>query len=159
VFGFFWTLPGLADARVDWLAPHNFHAVAGFAWTALLIVSGFLFGPDAAPGRIDAVSSAGLAAYLLASTLIALASSHHPLALATYGVLVAAALAIAWRAEAATAAVPTAAVMTAVVFAHWALRLVTAHLIAPSGSAAPGGPEPAYVDYTWHLVLGTVFGA
>ena len=159
VFGFSWTFPGLADTRVDWLTPHDFQVAAGFVLAALFIVSGFLFGPDALPGRIDAVSSVGLAAYLLASTAIVLASSHDPLALATYAALVAATVGIAWRAESATAAVPAAAALTIVVFVHWALRIVAAHLIAPSGSAAPGGPEPAYVDYTWHLILGTFFGS
>jgi hypothetical protein len=88
--------------------------------------------------RCRAVSSVGLAAYLLASTAIVLASSHDPLALATYAAIVAATVGIAWRAESATAAVPAAAALTIVVFVHWALRIVTAHLIAPSGSAAPG---------------------
>src|SRR5437588_799070 len=70
VFGVSWTVPGILDTRVDWLTPHNFHVVAGFVLAALLIVSGFLLGPPAPPGRIDAVSSAGLAAYLLASNLL-----------------------------------------------------------------------------------------
>ena len=48
VFGALWMLPGLNDARVDWITPHAFHAVVGFALVAALIVSGFLFGPDAA---------------------------------------------------------------------------------------------------------------
>jgi uncharacterized membrane protein len=99
VFGFSWTFPGLADTRVDWLTPHDFQVAAGFMLAALFIVSGFLFGPDALPGRIDAVSSVGLAAYLLASTTILLANSHDPLALATYPALVAAIVGIAWRAH------------------------------------------------------------
>ena len=39
--------------RVDVLIPHAFHIVVGFALVAALIVSGFLFGPDAEPGDID----------------------------------------------------------------------------------------------------------
>jgi uncharacterized membrane protein len=157
VFGVLWTFPGIADYRVDWLTPHNFHVVAGFVLVALLIVSGFLFGPDAAPGRIDAVSSMGLAAYLLASTALVLASGHDPLALLTFTALVAATVAISWRAESATAAVPVAAALTLLVFADWALRLNVAILVAPSGPTAPAVPDPAYLDYTWHLVLGAVF--
>ncbi len=38
---------------------HAFHVVVGFALAATLIVSGLLFGPDAEPGKIDPVSSAG----------------------------------------------------------------------------------------------------
>ncbi len=57
-FGLFWTLPGLASLDQIGVAAHAFHVVAGFALVATFIVSGLLFGPDAAPGRVDAVSSA-----------------------------------------------------------------------------------------------------
>jgi uncharacterized membrane protein len=159
IFGVLWTLPGIADNRVDWITPHDFHVVGGFVLVALLIVSGFLFGPDAAPGRIDAVSSAGLAAYLLGSTCIVLASGHAPLALATFAALTATTVAVSWRAESATAAVPAAAALTLLVFIDWTLTLNTATLVAPSLETAPTVPEPAYVDYTWNLVVGAFFAA
>jgi uncharacterized membrane protein len=157
VFGVLWTLPGIGDYRVDWLTPHNFHVVAGFVLVALLIVSGFLFGPDAPSGRIDMVSSAGLAAYLLASGFVVLASDHASLALVTYAALVAATVAIAWRAESATAAVPAAAVLTLLVFAAWAVQFNVGTLVAPSGPLAPTIPDPPLVNYTWHIVVGTAF--
>ncbi len=159
VFSMLWTLPGLADYRVDWLTPHDFHVVAGFVLAAILIVSGFLFGPDATPGEIDPVSSAALAAYLLASTFVVIASDHDPLALMTYVALVAATIAISWRAESATAAVPAAAVMTMLVFTHWALQLNFNTLVGPSGPTAPAIPEPPRVDVGGHLALGTLFAA
>ena len=59
----------------------------------------------------------------------------------------------------ATAAVPAAAVLTVLVFADWALRLDTAHLMAPSGPTAPAIPEPSSVNYASHLVLGVLFAA
>ena len=55
-----WALPGIGDLQA--LGPHAFHIAAGFVLADLLIVSGLLFGPDAAPGEIDLVSSGTLAA-------------------------------------------------------------------------------------------------
>ena len=55
-----WTLPGLSDYRVDWLAPHNFHVVAGYVLVAILLVSGLLLGPDAEQSKIEPISSASL---------------------------------------------------------------------------------------------------
>lgn len=157
VFALMWTFPGIADYRVDWLTPHDFHVVASFVLAALLIVSGFLFGPDAAAGEIDPVSSLALAAFLFASTILVVASGHDPLALLTYVALTAATIAIAWRAEAATAAVPVAAVLTMLVFAEWALELNLNTLVLPSGPTAGLVPEPERVFFGWHLVLGIGF--
>ena len=44
-----WALPGIGEVAA--LTPHAFHIAAGYILAALLIVSGLLFGPDAAPGR------------------------------------------------------------------------------------------------------------
>jgi len=156
-FGVLWTLPGLTDYRVDWLTPHNFHVVAGFVLVAILLVSGLLLGPEAEPGKIEPESSASLAAYLFASTIVVLASAHDPLALLTFTLLVAVTFAISWRAEAAVGAVPAAALLTLIVFADWALKLNFLNLVAPSGLTAPAIPDPPRVDVTWHLVLGAVF--
>ena len=52
-FSLFWTLPGLQAIHLNNLEAHLFHVVVGFGLAALLIVSGFLFGPDAEPGRVD----------------------------------------------------------------------------------------------------------
>jgi uncharacterized membrane protein len=156
-FGVLWTLPGLNDYRVDWLTPHNFHVVAGFVLVAILLVSGLLLGPEAEPGKIEPESSASLTAYLLASTIVVLASAHDPLALLTFALLIAITLAIAWQAETAAGAVPAAALLTLIVFADWALKFNFLNLVAPSGLTAPAIPDPPRVDVTWHLVLGTAF--
>ena len=57
---------------------------SGFALVATFIVSGFLFGPDAEPGKIDPVSSVALAAYLFGALLIVLVSRHDTLALIVF---------------------------------------------------------------------------
>src|SRR5262249_62395646 len=98
------------------LSPPSFHPVAGFVLVAIFTVSGLLLGPDAEPGQIEPVSSFSLAAYLLASTIVVLASGHDAIALMTYAALVAATIAISWRAEAATAAGGAAALAALVVF-------------------------------------------
>src|SRR5262249_58233565 len=108
VFSALWTLPGVGVVSVDALGAHAFHLIADFVLAALLIVAGLLFGPDASPGRIDGVSSATLAAYLVVAALLVLASRHDPLTLATFVALVVATVAVAWRAQAAAAALPAA---------------------------------------------------
>ena len=45
-FSLFWTLPGLDAILLNNLPAHLFHVVVGFALAAVLIVSGFLFGPE-----------------------------------------------------------------------------------------------------------------
>ena len=157
VFSAGWTLPGVGIVSVDALGAHLFHVVTGFALAAALIVAGLFLGPDAEVGRIDGVSSAALGTYLVAATLLVLASRHDPLALATFAVLVAATVAIAWRAEPAAAAVPPAALLAALVIVRWAVDIHVGHLLAPSGPVAGAVPEPPKADVEWHLVLATGF--
>jgi len=157
VFSAAWTLPGVGIVSVDALGPHLFHVVTGFALAAALIVAGLFLGPDAEVGRIDGVSSAALGTYLVAATLLVLASRHDPLALATFAVLVVAMVAIAWRAEPAAAAVPAAALLAALVIVRWAVDIHVGHLLAPSGPVAGAVPEPPKADVEWHLLLATGF--
>ena len=157
LFAVLWTFPGIVDDRVDALPAHVFHIVAGFGLAALLIVSGLFYGPPAQPARIDAVSSGALAAYLAAATILVLASGHDSLALAVLVALVVATCAIAWRSQAATAAVPAAGALVAVVFAQWSVNTDILHLIAPGGPAAGVVPEPEQAQFGWHLVLGIGF--
>ena len=158
-FSALWTLPGMGVVGVDALGAHAFHVIVGFALAATLIVAGLWYGPSALPGHIDGVSSAALGAYLLAASLLVLVSRHDPLALATFAVLAAATVAIAWRAEAAAAAVPAAAVLVVLVFVRWAADLNIEHLVAPSGPVAGAVPEPPKANVGWHLVLGAGFAA
>jgi uncharacterized membrane protein len=159
VFAFFWTLPGLEATRVIALDAHLFHVVVGFALAGALIVSGLWFGPDAEPGRIDGISSATLFVYLIAATLLVLASRHDTLALLCFVALVAATVAIAWKTEAATPAMPGAAILTAIVFGQYAVNITIDRLILPSGPTAGAVPEPAHVFFGTHLTLGIALAA
>jgi uncharacterized membrane protein len=162
-FELFWTFPGLASLNQIGVSAHSFHVVAGFALVTTFIVSGLLFGPDAAPGKIDAVSSAALTAYLFGALLIVLMSRHDALALIVFVALTAAAVAIAWRTEAATAAVPLAGVMVALMFLQYSVNVSLEQLVLPSGPVAGAVPEPQRVFYGTHLALGAglaaLFGA
>jgi uncharacterized membrane protein len=162
-FGLFWLLPGVLDNRVDALAAHLFHVIAGFALVAALIVSGLLYGPEPAPGEIDKMSSGTLAAYLLGALLLTLASHHDPAALTVFTGLTAATLAIAWRTEAAAGAVAAAAALVAVVILRWSLDSDIELLIAPAGPAGLASPQPLHAGIGAHLALGAgyavAFGA
>ena len=72
----------------------------------------------------------------------------------TYVVLVTATVAVAWRTEAAAAAVPAAAVFTALVFVEWTLELRLNTLVLPNGPTATVIPEPLPVFFGTHLLLG-----
>ncbi|HZD63171.1 MAG TPA: DUF2339 domain-containing protein, partial [Xanthobacteraceae bacterium] len=156
-FSAVWTLAGMGAIGANALGAHAFHVIVCFALAASLIVAGLWLGPDAVPGRIDGVSSAALVAYLAVAALLVLMSRHDPLALATFAVLAAATVAIAWRAEAATAAVPAAAVLVVLVFVRWAADLDIERLVMPSGPVAGAVPEPPKTNAGWHLVLGAAF--
>ena len=88
-----------------------------------MIVSGFLFGPDAEPGRVDPVSTLSLAAYVVGAAVLVLASRHDTLSLIVFVALVAATLAVAWRAELAAGAVPIAGVLVGLVFLQYAVNV------------------------------------
>ena len=153
VLGALWTLPGMQADTVTALGAHVFHALAGFALVATFLVCGLLYGPPAAPGVIDRLSTLALAVYLLAAAFLVLASRHDPIALTAFVVLTVATVAIAWRTEAAAGAVPAAAILAALVMAHWAVHMNVQGLLAPSGPAAPAIPEPERYDYGSHLIL------
>ena len=163
VLGALWTLPGTQPDTVTALGAHVFHALAGFALVATFLVCGLIYGPPAAPGMIDRLSTLALVVYLLAAAFLVLASRHDPVALTAFVVLTVATVAIAWRTEAAAGAVPAAAILAALVMAHWAVHMNVQGLLAPSGPAAPAIPEPERYDYGSHLILAAgwavLFGA
>ena len=153
VLGALWTLPGMQPDNVTALGAHVFHALAGFALVATFLVCGLLYGPPAAPGMIDRLSTLALAVYLLVAALLVLASRHDPVALTAFVILTVATVAIAWRTEAAAGAVPAAAVLAALVMAHWAVHMNIQGLLAPSGPTAPAIPEPERYDFGSHLIF------
>jgi len=156
-FSFVWVLPGLGTVPIQGLVPHVFHVVVGYALAAALIVAGLFYGPPAQPGRVDPVSSGAIGTYLLGALLIVLASRHDMIALSAFVVLVAATVAIAWRSETATGAVPAAAVMVALAFAEWSVTFDFSQLVAPAGPVAGAIPGPQPAQYELHIILGAFF--
>jgi len=150
-----WALPGIGYLQA--LTPHAFHIAAGFTLAVLLIVSGLLFGPDTTDGEIDIVSSGALAAYLFASMLLVLATGHDSLALTLFVVLVTATVAIAWRTDAAMAAVPAAAILVALVFAQWSLDFDLSELGLPAGPVPDSLWKPEHYLFGAPLMLGAAF--
>ncbi len=160
VLGALWALPGIdLDLQsVVALNAHVFHAISGFALTAVFLVCGFLYGPPA-PNGIERFSSFAPSIYLLAAALLVLASRHDPVALTAFVILTIATVAIAWRTDAAAGAVPIAAILAAVVMAHWAVQMNMTGLIAPSGPTAPAIPEPEYLEYGSHFTVAALWAA
>src|SRR5260370_280524 len=120
-FALLWTFPCL-QCGSSMVAPHAFHVMSGFVLAALLVVCGFMLGPPADEGQIEPISSGSLAAYLLGATMIVLASFHADAAVTLFAILVAGTLLVAWRAQAATAAIAAAAILVFALFAEWAVR-------------------------------------
>src|SRR5262249_37678890 len=120
------------------------------------IVAGLFFGPDAEPGRIDAISSGAVTAYLFAVALLVLARDHDPAALVPFALLVTATVAIAWRSDAAVAALPAGALISVLVIIAWAVEPELGHLVA-SGPGSGLEPQPSQTDIALHLGLGAMF--
>jgi uncharacterized membrane protein len=154
-----WTLPGIGPNAVSALGAHTFNVLAGFALAAVFLVCGLLYGPPAKPGEVDRVSAFALSVYLLVGALLVLASQHDSMALTAFVALTIATVAIAWRTEAATAAVLVAAMLAMLVMAHWAVQMNLNFLKMPAGVAAPAIAEPQRYDYTSHLALAAGWAA
>jgi uncharacterized membrane protein len=156
VFALFWTFPCL-QCEPSMVGPHAFHVIAGFILAALLVVCGLLFGPPAEEGRIEPISSGSLAAYLFGATAIVLTSFHADAAMITFAILVAGTLAVAWRAPAATGAIPAAAGFVAVVFLDWAVRGTPDMLVLPGGALPGIGPSATDGSVSLHLTTAAIF--
>jgi len=154
-----WTIPGADFFPVEALGAHLFNALAGFTLASMVLVCGLLYGPPAALGEVDFLSTLALAVYLLVAAFLVLASRHDPAALAAFLAFTIATVAIAWRTEAATGAVPVAAILAMAVMAHWAVEMNVSKLLAPSGPAAPAIPEPQRYAYGSHFLLAAGWSA
>jgi uncharacterized membrane protein len=151
-----WTFPCL-QCGPSMVGPHAFHVIAGFILAALLVVCGFVFGPPAEQGRIEPISSGALAAYLLGATMIVLNSFHADTAMVVFALLVAGALFVAWRTDAAVGAIVAAAAFVFVVFAEWAVRGNPDMLVLPGGPLPGIGPNATDGSVTTHLVTAAIF--
>lgn len=154
-FALVWSLVELGDAGL--IAPHGFFLIAGFALTAALVVVNLLFGPTDSQRGIDWLSSGALIAWLAGAMFLTLPHIQSTGALAVFTILVAATLAIAWRSEAASAAVPAAGVMVALVFASWFVQTVPDPTLLPSTLFPELGARPLAAATTPHLLLGAGF--
>jgi uncharacterized membrane protein len=151
-----WTFPCLECAPL-FTGAHVFHVIAGFVLTALLVVCGFQFGPSAEDGRIEPVSSGALSAYLFGAMAIVISSLHADVAMTGFALLVAATLAIAWRAPAATGAIAAAALFAAFVFLEWAVLANPDMLVVPGGALPEIGPHATDGSVSLHLISAAIF--
>ncbi len=151
-----WTLPCL-ECGPSMVAPHLFHAIAGFLLASALVVCGFLFGPPEQIGHVEPVSSGSLTTYLLASALIVLLGGHTDATMIVFSTLVIATLAIAWRAEAATAAVCAAAALVTVIFFTWAVRTAPNLLVLPGGAMKGVSPLAEASSISAHVIAAGLF--
>jgi len=156
--GVLWTWAGTDPGHIEALSAHLFHVIVGFALVAALIVSGLMYGPSAESGKIDEVSSGTTGAYLFAAAFLVINSNHDAPALATFTLLTAGTVAIAWRTEAALWALPAAGVLVAAVMIQWAAPEFVDILVLSPGvtqGAIPGPPTGT----TLHLVFGATLAA
>jgi uncharacterized membrane protein len=156
VFALLWTLPCL-QCGPSMIGPHLFHVIAGFVLAALLVVSGFAFGPSAGEEQVELISSGALAAYLFGAMMIALGGQHADSTMIAFGLMAAATLFVAWRAPAAAGALGAAAVFVFAVFFEWAVRANTAMLVVPGGAMPGISPVATDGSVSLHLVTGAVF--
>jgi uncharacterized membrane protein len=156
-FALLWTMPCL-DCGPSMIAPHLFHVIAGFVLAALLVVTGFAFGPAAGEERVELISSGALAAYLLGATLIVLFGHHADSAIIAFALLIAGAVFVAWRAPAAAGILGAASLLIFAVFVEWVVRASPDWLVAPAG-ALPGIGGPAATDgsVSLHLITAAIF--
>lgn len=157
--GVAWLLIGIDASWTHSIAPHAFFAATGFALAAALVVSGFLFGPEPAPGEVERVSSISLAAYVMGAAALVVAREQELVALFTFAVLVLGTVYVAWRAEAATGAVLIAAVLSALVMADWAVNTDFGNLVAPPGPVAGAVPGPPQAEFSLQMIFGFGFSA
>ena len=157
--GALWTFPGADLFPVEAIGAHVFNALAGYVLAAIFLVCGLLYGPEARPGEVDWLSTLALSAYLLVAAFLVLTSQHDTVAFTAFVVLTAATVAIAWRTEAATGAVPVAALLAVAVVADWAVPMILSNLIAPAGPAAPAIADPQRYNYGPHLFVAAAWAA
>ncbi len=154
-----WTLPVLNFDPPE-VGPYAFHVTTGLVLAALLVVCGFMFGPDAENDRVEPVSSGSLAAYLFGAMLIVEASFHADAALIDFAALTAATLFVARRAPAATGAIAFAAAFVGIIFFDWAVRANPDLLVLPGGPLPGiGGPPATEASVSLHLMAAAVFAA
>jgi uncharacterized membrane protein len=154
-----WLFIGIDASWNQSIAPHAFFAAAGFVLAAVLIVSGFLFGPEPVPGNVERVSSVSIAAYVMGAAALVVARDQELVALFTFAALVLGTVYVAWRAEAASGAVLIVASLSALVMGDWAVNADFGNLVAPPGPVAGAVPGPASAEFGLQMIYGFGFAA
>jgi uncharacterized membrane protein len=95
----------------------------------------------------------------LVAAFLVLTSQHDAIAFTAFVLLTAATVAIAWRTEAATGAVPVAALLAVAVVADWAVPMILSNLVAPAGPVAPAITDPQRYNYGPHLFVAAAWAA
>ena len=141
------------------VGPHAFDITVGFALASILVVTGFMFGPSAEPGRIEPISSISLSVFLFGACTLVLNTNHADPAMIVFTLIVFATFAVAWRAESATGAIGAAAIFVFVIFAEWAIR-ANPDLAVVAGGAMPGiGARGDEGSINLHLATAALFAA
>ncbi|WP_234051642.1 MULTISPECIES: DUF2339 domain-containing protein [unclassified Xanthobacter] len=132
-------------------------ALALLALTAGLLTPDHLLGP---PGgeRPDPVATLGAALALAVAAFAAQQGETAALPLLVFIIAALGALALAWRAPAATFAALTAALTAPVILAAWAFPPLPATSIAPAGPLAGAVPEPAPLALASFALYGFLMG-
>src|SRR5262249_7783247 len=93
-----------------------------------------------------------------AGAVVVLARDHDTAALVPVWLLVTATVAIAWRRDAAVAALPAGALISVLVIIAWVVEPELGHLVA-SGPGSGLAPQPSQADIALHFWLGAFFAA
>jgi uncharacterized membrane protein len=108
---------------------------------SLLIAANVWLGPTMRPGFVDRLTSLGLIAHALVLGAIVVDGNHETLLLVVFAVLLVAILAMAWKSDAASGAVPGAAIVAALVVGEWALEPILSTTLGLPGPMTGAQPD------------------
>ncbi len=135
VLSLLWAFPCM-PCGPDALGPHAFHAIAGFVLAARSSCAASCSDPRSNPAGSNRSRPRRSPLYGLVTALLVVLQGHSDASLTVFAVITAATLAVAWRTEAATAAVAASAVFVTLVFLSWLVQS------APDTLGLQGGPLP-----------------
>ncbi|WP_029351469.1 DUF2339 domain-containing protein [Bosea sp. 117] len=159
--GFVWgmVLLGMPDALGS-AAPLGFLIVAITGLTTTLLVPGLLRGPQ--PGgaaRPDPVASIGFAVAILLAAFLTVKAEQGTAALLLFAAVALAAVAAAWKSDAALAGPPVAAPAAAFVLVAWDVMAHGGSTIAEPGNLAGLLDGPPVLNVAGFSTFGIVLGA
>ncbi len=140
-----WVMLMIGEGGAAAEAPATFALVAMLAAFGALIAAGVFLGPPMRPGFVDRLTSLGLIAHALVMGLAVIDANHDAVTLVAFAVMIAAILAMAWKSDAASGAVPGVAIVAGLVVAEWALEPILSSTLGLPGPMAGVQPDPAQV--------------